>query len=80
MLKLEDLRSPTSEPESTVEPGPTSFLMESSGDSFALNDRPSDYGGSFNQRKYIIELSEFNNITLQYRPEIKMMDESVGLQ
>ncbi|GAA5810979.1 hypothetical protein MFLAVUS_004408 [Mucor flavus] len=72
MLKLEDLRSPTSEPESTVEPGPTSFLMESSGDSFALNDRPSDYGGSFNQ-----QLSEFNNITLQYRPEIKMMDESV---
>ncbi|KAI8058774.1 hypothetical protein BDF21DRAFT_403416 [Thamnidium elegans] len=39
----------------TPEPEPTSFLSESTDESFELKEKPSEYGEIFKQRRYILE-------------------------
>ncbi|KAI9251052.1 hypothetical protein BY458DRAFT_524159 [Sporodiniella umbellata] len=72
-------RSESPESLSAGEPEPTSFLTDTTDESFELTEPSSNYGELFKQRRYILELNEFDDITLASKVSARNMDNDLSL-
>ncbi len=58
---------------------PTSFLTDTTDESFKVTGPPSNYGELLKQRRYILELNEFDDISLTSKVSAHNMDNESSL-
>lgn len=62
-----------------ISPEPTPFLTDTTDESFKITEPSSNYGELLKQRQYILELNEFDDISLTSKVSAHNMDNELSL-